>query len=76
MPGKAAGKAVLTGGYHAGRLTLKHGPTAVKFGGNVAAKSGIAIGTMVWTLGPKVAKHSANLHERSWPPGTSSACHA
>src|SRR5690242_10887307 len=65
VAGKAAGKAVLAGGYHAGRLTLKHGPTAVKFGGRVATKSGVAIGKMVWTHGPTVAKHSAKFMVKS-----------
>jgi hypothetical protein len=65
IAGKVAGKAILTGGYHAGRLTLEHGPTAVKFGGEVAAKSGVMIGKMVWTHGPTVAKHSARFMMKS-----------
>lgn len=63
--GRTAGKAVLAGGYHAGRLALKHGPTVVKFGGMVAARSAVKIGTMAWTHGPTIAKHSAKFMAKS-----------
>jgi hypothetical protein len=53
------------GGYHAGRLTVKHGPTVVKAAGNLAAKGGVHIGKMVWTHGPTVAKHTANFMVKS-----------
>lgn len=62
---KATGKALMYGGYHAGRLTVKHGPTVVKAAGNLAAKGGVHIGKMVWTHGPTVAKHTANFMVKS-----------